>query len=142
MGVANRDLDASEQNYVVDNTFGAVATGSTLYHGLVPSAGQILEWRFSGRGLSSTPSYQLAVARWNSTGVTVIPVGSAVTLAAAFGVSGGVIGATFASNGSLSAVQAGDLLYVLSTGANTAVTDLAVSVVIKATQDIKKSFNS
>lgn len=141
MGLSNRDKDASEQNYLVQNTMGALATGVSAWVGTVPHSGQILELKLSGKGLSATPTYQLAIARWTSAGITNIALGSALTLAAAFGTSGGLIGATFASNGSLSAVQAGDLLVVNTGGANTAVTDLVVAVVIKATQDIKKSFD-
>lgn len=141
MGIANRDKDASEMNYVVQNTQGALATGVSAWVGAVPSPGQILEWKFSGKGLSGTPTYQLAIARWTSAGITNIALGSAVTLAGAFGLSGGLLGATFASNSSLAAVEAGDLLVVNTGGSNTAVTDLVVAVVIKATQDIKKNFD-
>lgn len=141
MGIANRDKDASEQNYVVANTLGAIGTGVSAWVGAVPTPGQILEWKFSGKGLSATPVYQLAIARWTSAGITNIALGSAVTLAGAFGLSGGLLGATFASNSSLAAVQAGDVLVVNTSGANTAVTDLVVGVVIKATQDIKRSFD-
>lgn len=141
MAIANRDLDQTEQLYVVANTLGAIGTGVSAWVGAVPSPGQILEWKFSGKGLSGAPVYQLAIARWTSAGITNIPLGSAVTLAGAFGLSGGLLGATFASNSSLAAVQAGDMLVVNTSGANTAVTDLAVAVVIDATQDFKKTFD-
>lgn len=141
MGIANRDKDSSEQLYVIQTTLGALATGVSAWVGSVPSAGQILEWKFSGKGLSATPVYQLAISRWTSAGKTGIALGSAITLAGAFGLSGGLLGATFASNSSLAAVQAGDLLVVNTSGADTAVTDLAVAVVIKASQDIKNSYD-
>jgi hypothetical protein len=94
--------------------------------------------QIAGRGLSASPVYALQIARWTSAGITRIVVGS-VTLSGAFGLSGGLSGQSYAANGSLSAVQAGDLLYLGSSGADTAVTDLAVSIVIKATQDIKQT---
>lgn len=141
MAIVNRDLDASEQKYVMSRELGAVATGASSWVGLVPSPGQILEMKVSGRGLSGTPVYQLAVHRWTSAGITGIALGSAITLAGAFGLSGGAIGSTYAASNTLSAVQAGDLLTINSSGANTAVTDLVVGVVIQATQDIKKSFD-
>lgn len=140
MAIVNRDLDSSEQCYVLQNTLGAVATGASTWVGAVKSTGQILAWQLSGKGLSGAPTYQLAIARWTSAGITNIAMGSALTLAGAFGLSGGLIGATFSASGSLSAVQAGDVLVVNSGGANTAVTDLVVNVVVKATQDIKTSF--
>lgn len=139
MALVNRDKDSSEQNYVVQNALGALATGVSAWAGVVPSAGNIIEWKLSGKGLSATPVYQLAIARWTSAGITNYALGSAITLAAAFGTSGGLLGATF-NTGSYG-VQAGDLLVVNTSGANTAVTDLVVGVVIKATQDIKKSFD-
>lgn len=140
MAIVNRDLDASEQIYVLGGAIGAVATGVSTPVALVPNIGNITEWRLTGKGLSAAPVYQLAIARWTSAGITGIALGSAVTLAGAFGLSGGVIGATFVGNSY--AVQIGDMLVVNSSGANTAVTDLMVSVVVKATADIKKTFNS
>ncbi len=137
MGIANRDKDNSEKNYVIQNTFGAVATGASTWVGVVPTAGQILGIQLSGRGLSAVPVYQLAVARWTSAGITGFVIGSAVTLAGAFGLSGSLVGTSFVS--SSYAAQSGDLLVLNSSGANTAVTDLAVAVVIQATQDIKQT---
>jgi hypothetical protein len=139
MAIVNRDLDSSQQLYIVQRGCGAVATGVSTWVGAVPSPGQILGVQLTGKGLSAVPVYQLAIARWTSAGITRIALGSAMTLAVAFGTSGGMIGQSFAANGSLSAVQAGDVLTVNSSGADTAVTDLIVSVVIKATQDIKQS---
>jgi hypothetical protein len=142
MGLSNRDKDSSEQMYVISSgNVGAVATSVTLAIGTVPTAGQIRQMTFTGKGLSGAPSYNLVISRWTTAGQTTFAVGSAVVLAGAFGLSGGVIGATYAANSSLATVQAGDLLQVISGVANTAVTDLAVSCVIQATQDIKKSFD-
>lgn len=141
MGLANRDKDSSEQLYVIDANHGAVATGVTQPVGLVRSPGQLLQMVLTGKGLSGAPTYNLVVSRWTSAGATTIAVGSAITLSAAFGLSGGVIGATYAASSSLAALQAGDMLQVISGGANTAVTNLLVSCVIKASQDIKKSFD-
>lgn len=141
MAIVNRDKDASEQLYVIQNAYGAVATGVSAWVGVVPSAGQILELKISGRGLSATPVYQLALHRWTTAGKTGIALGGGLTLTGAFGLSGGVIGTTYAAASSLAAVQAGDLLTINSSGADTAVTDLVVAVVLKATEDIKKSFD-
>lgn len=137
MGIANRDKDASEKNYVVSAQLGAVATGVSTIVGIVPSAGQLLGFQVTGKGLSAVPVYQLAVARWTTAGITGVAFGSALTLSAAFGLSGGVIGASF--NSASYALQAGDLLMLNSSGANTAVADSAIAVVIQATQDIKQN---
>ena len=141
MAIVNRDLDASEQKYTLSNTLGALAAGLSAWVGLVPSPGQVLELKITAKGLSATPVYQLAISRWTSGGVTGIALGTAVTIAGAFGLSGGALGATYAFSSSVASVQAGDLLVLNTSGANTAATDVAVGVVIQATQDIKKSFD-
>jgi hypothetical protein len=137
MGVANRDFDASEKNYVISAVGGAQAVSVSLYVGIVPSAGNVLALQVGGRGLSGTPWYQLNAYRFTSAGVTVVPIGSALTLPAELGISTAPIGATYV--GGSYVVQAGDLLGLVSGGANTAVTAITVDVVIQATQDIKKS---
>jgi len=139
MAIVNRDLDRSEQLFTVDAVHGAVATGVSVIVGLVKAPGQCLGMRLSGRGLSGAPVYQLAVARWTSAGITNIALGSAVTLATAFGVSGGAIGISISASSTLAALQAGDLLVLNTSGANTAVTSLVVSAVMQAAQDIKKT---
>lgn len=142
MAIVNRDKDASEQNYVLSYSAPAVvATGATLFAALVPSPGQLLEFKVSGAGLSGAPTYNVEIHRWTSAGATQIAPGSAITLAVAFGVSGSAIGATYAAASSLAAVQAGDVLVIKSGGANTASTGLVAAFVVKATQDIKKSFD-
>ncbi len=138
MGISNRDKDASEKNYVVQNTLGAVAVGVSTWVGTVPSAGQILGFQVSAKGLSATPVYQLAVNRWTTAGITGFVIGSGITVAGAFGLSGGLQGASFVST-SYAAI-AGDMLVINSSGANTAATDVAVAVVIQATQDIKTTY--
>lgn len=140
MAIVNRDKDSSEQIYTVQLKHNAVvAVGATLYAGSVPSPGQLLETKLAGWGLSSVPSYSVQIHRWTSAGSTVIGVGSGLTLAVAFGVSGGMVGETYAANGSLTALQAGDVLVLKSAGANTAASALVADFVIKATQDIKKT---
>lgn len=142
MGIANRDLDASEQLYTLDYVNNAlVAVSATLYVGLVKSPGQLLEHKISANGLSGTPAYNVEIHRWTSAGLTVIAPGSAITVAGAFGLSGGAQGATYAANSSLAALLAGDLLCLKSSGANTAALQVVASFVIKATQDFKKSFD-
>lgn len=141
MGLVNRDKDASEQNYVMTVAQTAlVGTGATLLVGLVPTAGQILECKVTLQGLSGAPTYQPEIHRFVvGAGITVIALGSAIT-ALAYGTSGAV-GATYAANSSLAAVQAGDMLVIKSGGANSAALSVAAALVIKATQDIKKSFD-
>ena len=140
MGLANRDKDASEQVYVVDFAVNAVtAVSATLYAGAVSSPGQLLQTVVAGWGLSGTPAYTVQIHRWTTAGSTVIAPGSAITVAVAFGVSGAMVGETYAASSTLAAVQAGDILVLKSSGANTASSALVANFVIKATQDIKKT---
>lgn len=138
MGIANRDKDNSEKNYLIQNTLGAIATGVSVLVGSVPSAGQILALNLGAVGASAQPVYQLALRRWTTAGVTTYTIGSAITMIATFGTSGGIQGVSF--NSSSFAVQAGDHLVLNSSGSNTAVTDLSVGIVIQATQDIKQQY--
>lgn len=142
MAIVNRDLDASEQLQVLQYADAAViGTGAAIYAALVPSPGQLREFKVAGKGLSGAPTYNVEIHRWLSAGLTIIAPGSAITMAAAFGVSGAAIGSTYASNSSLAALQAGDVLVIKSGGANTASTGLVAAFVMQATQDIKKSFS-
>lgn len=137
MGIANRDKDNSEKNYVISAVGGAQAVSVSLLVGIVPSPGNVMALQVGGRGLSGTPWFQLNAYRFTSGGLTVIPLGSALTLPADLGISSAPVGATYV--GGSYVVQAGDELGLVSGGANTAVTSLAVAVVIQATQDIKQT---
>jgi len=139
MGIANRDLDSSEQLMALKyQAPSAIATGVTTAVGLVPTPGQLAQVVIAGLGVSGSPHFTPSVRRWTAAGVTQFAIGGAVTLAASFGVSGSVVGATYAMNSSLAALQAGDVLYLTSGGANSAVgAGTLVDFVIKATQDIK-----
>ena len=141
MAICNRDLDQSEKVQAIEYTQLAVATGATVVVGLVASPARLHKIAVAAYGVSTTPTYNLEVHRWTSAGLTVIAPGSAVTLAANFGVSGGAVSATFNSGSSLAQLQAGDLLVVKSGGANSAAAILTLAIVLEATQDIKKTFD-
>ncbi len=140
MGIANRDKDSSEQIYQIDvNNNAVLATSATLFCAAIPSSGQLLQTVVTAWGLSAVPVYAVKIVRWTSAGITVISPGGGLTIAIAFGVSGGLVGETYAANSSLASVQAGDALLLASSGANTSSLALVASFVIKATQDIKKT---
>jgi len=144
MAIANRDLDSTEQNYVImhaENTAANLVTGATIYCGAVPSPGILKEVKIAAAGISNVPVYTPQILRWTSGGVTVIAPGGGITVAGSFGASGGMVGATYAPSSSLAAVQAGDVLILLSSGSNTSSLDLVAGFVIQATQDFKKSFD-
>jgi len=141
MGIANRDLDSSEQLYVLqgqDNT-SAAGTDVTLMTCVVPTQGVLLQTMIAATGLSAVPVYHVEIQRWTSTGVTVFNPGGNITLAVGYGVSGGVVGETYAASSTLSNVYVGDVLALQSAVADAAAGQLIVNYVIRATQDFKKT---
>lgn len=140
MGIANRDKDSSETYDTYEfKQSSVVATGLSLAAGVVRTPGQIVQFVVAASGLSGTPTYQPEIHRLTSGGLTVIALGSAVT-PPAFGTSG-VVGATYAANSSLAAIQVNDLLIVKSGGANSAAVVVAASLVVKKTQEIIRTFS-
>lgn len=140
MAICLRDLDQSQKIDVLRLTKDAVATGATVYFCKIDAPSKLHKIDVTGVGLSGTPTYNLEIHRWTSAGLTVIAPGSAVTLSAAYGLSGPGVSATFNSGSTLAQLQQDDLLVVKSGGSGAAVTQLIVSVVREFTQDIKKSF--
>lgn len=143
MGIVNRTLDASErQDTHLARFDGPVAVSQALPAWIVPHPSKLKSAHVAAKGLSGTPVYQLQVRRWTSAGVTVIALGAAATVAAAFGVSGSTVDMTVYTGGSAVQLEAKDMIEVASTGANTASDDLAVAMVIERLQDIKSEFGS
>jgi hypothetical protein len=138
MGIANRDKDASEKQYSQSQVYGALATAVTSEILLLSHPAKLKSAWIAGKGLSGLPAYQIQARRWTADGVTVIPLGPAVALAVAFGVSGSSV--EFSS--SLTPLLTNDLLEVVSSVSNTAVTSLTVAVVLEALQDIKEEFGA
>jgi 3D (Asp-Asp-Asp) domain-containing protein len=140
MAICNRDLDQSQQLYVEKFMLGTVGVGATVAVAYIASPSVLQKIAITGLGISGTPVYTPNVMRWTSAGVTVFPVGSAVTLTGTYGLSGAGVSATFNSGSSLSQLQANDLLILVSSGANTNALQLIGDVVLQATQDIKTTF--
>jgi len=141
MGIVNRSLDTSEQNHVLESTYGLVATGATLYAAVVPFNSTLDAARIAVSGLSGSPTYDLRIQRFIvGTGATVINPGSTTLTGVAFGTSG-LQSFLLASAGStLVNLLAGDIITVTSGAANTAATNVGVAVVLQAIQDIRSSF--
>lgn len=141
MGVANRDLDSSEKNYVIDFAKNSASTnGLTLAVGLVKSPGQLRQVVVGCLGISGVPAVNVLINRWTSAGVTVISPGASIVISGEFGVSGSVFGETYAANSSLATLQVNDLLTLRHVGGTGAADNqLFAQFVIAATQDIKQS---
>lgn len=142
MAVTNRDLDASEQRLVVHRDFGAVpvTTNRNIFTAQFPVA--VEQLLVAANGLSGAPTWTFKIDRFIvGAGLTTITgtsfIGQALTVQT-IGTSG------LQSVSLLSGLQmnTGDVLKVTSSGANTAVADASVHVVVKALQDIKTYFGT
>jgi len=102
-------------------------------------------------GLSGAPGWQFNILRFIAgLGSTAVAVGVSVLTVVGFGTSGmqqiagvssaGVAPVLAPQGSSLAQLLAGDLIQIVSSGANTAVNASVVSVVIKKTQDVLSQF--
>lgn len=141
MAVVNRSLDASQQRYVLSNSYLLTVTGASVQFGMVPSQGTLEAVRVAAHGISGTPTGQLYVNRFIAgAGYTSIAGVATVMTAQAVGTSGIQSVVLAASGSSLLNLQAGDQLVWVTGGANSAVNGFSIAAVIKATQDIKTQF--
>ena len=136
MAVLNRDLAPSQQTTVIYRSYGAIATGVTSPVALIEAPCQVVSGALKAFGLSGATVYSLNIYRINSAGATTIGLGATLTA---------LSGVTFAQGisftlGATVLLQAGDLLTLNSGVANTAVTDLHLTVITKALQDVKTFF--
>lgn len=143
MAIQNRDLGTSEQRAVfnlVQNA--AVVTGASVIGPPIPFACTLEGVYMGALGISGAPQYLINVLRSTSGGATTIALGvSNQILAVALGASGPVGWSGIAAAGStLLSLQAGDVVLVTSSVANTAVEKLLVSLVVKKTADIVKHY--
>lgn len=136
MSIVNRTLDASEQKKTFSAVGGAIGTGVTGIICAVPYPATITAAEIAAFGLSGAPSYALVVNRFiPGAGFTAITVATQVV--PAFGTSGAVGVSLPAAGSTLLSVLANDVLMYLSGVASTAVTGLAIGVVLQPIQDIK-----
>ena len=141
MGITNRSKDVSEQRDSIQTTLGLVATGATILVAQIPYNSTLDAVKVSAQGLSGSPTYDLRVWRFIvGTGVTTIAGGATTLTPLVMGTSGLQSMSLAASGSSFLNLMANDVITLTSGGANTAVTGLSVSVVIKAVQDIKSTF--
>ncbi len=137
MAIINRDLDVSQQRFDYQERFANVGISQILPLALFPFPGTVQSVRFGAYGLSGAPIYSFFVDRFIAgTGFTSIPIGISGYLPSVMGTSGinGFSGLA-AAGSTLLNFQAGDLLYAVSSVANTAASHIISSVVVKQTQD-------
>lgn len=132
MGIVNRSMDSSEQQYLQNVNIRESVTGESdvLVH--LPQAAEIQSAKLSAVTLSGSPTCQLQIKRFvTGAGQTLIPLGAALALVAAS--TSGPQSYTFSST----SLQSGDAIVATHAGTNAAVAQLNVALVLKATQDIK-----
>lgn len=132
MAIVNRSKDTSEQkrdvSVNIEDT--VTSTDSHVYH--APHALEIQSALGLAEGLSGTPTAQLKIQRFvTGAGETQIAIGPALTLQS--------VGTSGPQSFTISAadLQAGDQVIVSHAGSNAALDILSISMVVKATQDVK-----
>lgn len=141
MAISNRDLDASEQRKIVHQVIGAIATGVTRYVMQVAQPCVLEQVRAAATGVSNAMTLQVSVDRFvPGAGLTNI-AGMATALVLVNLATSGPQAAVLAASGStLLALQSGDIVKVVSAVASGNATDLAVSLVLKSSQDIRSFY--
>lgn len=162
MAITNRDLDLTERRHnIVANFLSGTVTSATYAICVVPFPAMLVSAGEVNMGLSGSPNHSIAVWRFNvGAGLTNYVVGQSISVAGAFGLSGGqtyvcqgctyiggytnaagVTGAVgFTIIGATYALQTGDVLVLQTAGANTATAYTSVTCVLQALQDIRSEF--
>mgnify|MGYP007027866142 FL=1 len=138
MAIVNRDKDASEQKDVINVSLGALATSVTKQVAVLPYPCTLVGLRASALGVSNAMQVAMQVNRFIAgTGATAINLGISNLVLVNVGTSGVQGFSGLAAVGStLLALQAGDVLQVVTSVANGNTTDLCMNFIVKKTQDI------
>lgn len=148
MPIVGRDLDVSERkvSFSWSAQFGGqslatsggivVATGSTLFMFMVPMNCALQSGKVFAMGISGAPQIALLAQRF-AAGATSVALGISNMVLSAFGTSGaqGLSGLPPAGSTLLN-LTAGDVLFLTTAGANTAISNLILELVVVKTQDI------
>lgn len=137
MAIQNMSLSDEEKQQAVGTELKNTVTGVNYVVGRVQRACQVQSAKSYAAGLSGSPTGTLYVERFIvGTGAATFALSGALTQAA-FGTSGIQSFSLFAAGASQNDLQAGDIIRLLTGGANTAATEMAVQVVVKNMGDIK-----
>lgn len=143
MAIVNRDLDSSQQLEVyqaVHNLSVGASAASSFHVTQIPVAGTLRGFAVAANSISGAPVLSVSVKRWSGAGVTTIAYVSTTLAITATGISTAyssqMVGVT------AFALQAGDVVVAVAefAGGNVAATSTVLSVIMKATQDIKSTF--
>lgn len=146
MAVINRDLDSSQQvktiSVCITDAFNSVegssTPGQTFPLFTVPYPAKLIGAKMVPTGLSGAPNMSLWIGRFvPGAGMTSINIGSSI-VAVVFTTSGAQ---SFAVPGNVTyPLQQGDQLYLGVREEDTGAKRVAITMVIRALQDIKSSF--
>lgn len=148
MPIVARDLDVSEKKVALQwsnmlggqsllPASGAIMGISTLINMfMVPFPCTIQSGTVFSQGLSGSPQVTLNTVRW-APGATTFALSISAMVLTTFATSGpqGLSGLP-ASGSTLLNLQYGDVLQIVTSGANTAISQLIYELVVKKTQDI------
>lgn len=159
MSIFNRTLDSSEQRKTIptvvsvpNGTSHIIPTGVTSIIATIPFNCVLDEAQMVALGVSGSPTVQLTVNRFIAgtglstfivaTGTSNIPASYGTSGAGAFGTSlFGTSGMILAASGStLLNLLANDVIVLSFGGANSAVNDLCINLVVRPIQDTKTFF--
>lgn len=142
MGIINRTYDPSEQHQTLVAHLGAVPVTTTRALFIAPYPVKLKQVKYSILGLSGAPTHKLQLSRFvvgaGLTSIEIVAAGAVV----AVGTSGVQAMTLPAAGSSLNNLQTGDVLEIVSAGANTAVAEATYEVVMQALQDIKSYFGT
>lgn len=142
MGVINREKDITEKVDNWDIQTAVVGVSQLIQVTNVPYQGQLMRVVTSAFGLSGVPILGLQIQRFIvGVGLTTIPLnGSSLLTVSAFSTSGLMTHAIPALSSTLSQLQAGDQLQIVTSVANSAAT-YAANAVIMCLQDFKTQYS-
>lgn len=139
MALVNRDKDPSEQKEVLPwASRGAVATGVTLFLGVVPYPCALQSLSAAAHGVSNAMQLAFNVERFVvGAGITVIPIGIS-NLVLVNQSTSGILGFSglVAQGSTLLSLQYGDVLSATTSVANGNALDITLEMVLKKSQDI------
>lgn len=146
MAVVNRALDNSQQETEFYESFGAFSTGASnlavsVPIAMIPYPSTLVAARVAATGISGSPTLDLSITRFIVGSGSTSYLGGFTSIALQAVGTSGIQSVTIAAAGSTALnLLAGDVVYGSVAGQDSAVTGLAVSIVIDATQSIKTHF--
>jgi len=137
MAIAARDLEVSEKKLDHTQLIAATAVSSTYAIWMAPFPCELVAAQTASAGLSGTPLHNLGIVRFVAgAGLTTIVGQNSSFAVSAIGTSGVQGMSLIAAGSTLLQMQAGDILSLVTSGANSAALNVSVSIVVKKLQDI------